>query len=316
MNPFDHLGIPRGSAPDIVRSAYRRLAKSVHPDHNQGDPEAAARFALLQEVYQEALRLSSAPPEPVSDRGAPTAKRAVRHRTVYRDIFIDVAQAIAGTTVRMEGAAGLCEPCMGTGRLPCEHPVGCATCDGSGIIAAQSKGYISLRLECHECQGSGVTTSVPCHHCGGYGVSSTSPCHVEIPPNVRDGDVFRIEGAASIPSEGVKGDIEFVVRIDDKRFRLNGNDIEASLWIDVWQAARGCAMPLRLPDGTTTKLTLPAGTNHGRRFTMAGRGMPAGAEAEAGDFVVIASIRPLTVSTPEIDTALAALERAVMAARK
>jgi DnaJ-class molecular chaperone len=315
MNPFDQLGIPRGSAADIVRSAYRRLAKTTHPDHNPGDPSAASRFALLQEVYQAALRAgsdtqTSSQPDPSSTRKPPA-----RHRTVYREVFLDVMQAISGRTVPMEGASGLCGPCSGTGRLACEHPVGCATCDGSGIISTQSKGYISIKLECHECLGTGTTMHVPCHHCGGFGVSSMAPCHVEIPANVRDGDTFRVEGAASIPEENVRGDIEFVVRIMDKRFRLDGNDIQATLWLDVWQAARGCVMPMKLPDGSPMRLTVPAGTAGGRKFTIKGKGMPPLDGEDGGDFVAAVSIRPLAISSPEIDVAMAALERAVTQAR-
>ncbi len=315
MNPFDQLGIPRGSAADVVRSAYRRLAKTTHPDHHPGDPSAASRFALLQEVYKAALQASNetAPPCP-SD--APTGKRPpARHRTVYREVFLEVMQAISGCTVPMEGASGLCDPCSGTGRLACEHPVGCSTCDGTGIISSQSKGYISIKLECHECLGTGTTMHVPCHHCGGFGVSSTAPCHVEIPPNVRDGDAFRVEGAASIPEENVRGDIEFVVRIRDKRFRLDGNDIETTVWLDVWQAARGCVLPLQLPDGSPVRLTVPAGTAGGRRFAIKGKGMPSVDGEAPGDFAAVAALRPLTISSPEIDAAMIALEKAVSDAR-
>jgi DnaJ-class molecular chaperone len=316
MNPFDQLGIPRGSAADVVRSAYRRLAKETHPDQNPGDPSAASRFALLQEVYQAALRASSE--NSSSNHADPTAPRKppARRRTVYREVFIDVVQAISGCVIPIEGASGLCAPCSGTGRLACEHPVGCSTCDGTGIISSQSKGYISIKLECHECLGTGTTMHVPCHHCGGFGVSSTTPCHVEIPANVRDGDTFRVEGAASIPEENVSGDIEFVVRVRDKRFRLAGNDIEATVLLDVWQAARGCALPLTLPDGSTVRLTVPAGTAGGRRFAMKGKGMPALDGEADGDFAAVIALRPLAISSPEIDAAMTALERAVAEARK
>lgn len=315
MNPFDQLGIPRGSSADVIRSAYRRLAKTTHPDQNPDDPSAASRFALLQEVYQAALRASneissSGQSDPVAAR-----KRPARHRTVYREVYLEVMQAVLGCTVPMEGASGLCAPCRGTGRLACDHPVACATCDGSGVISSQSKGYISVKLECHECLGTGTTMHVPCHHCGGFGVSSTSPCHVEIPSNVRDGDTFRVEGAASIPDENVRGDIEFVVRIRDKRFRLNGNDIETTAWLDVWQAARGCVLSLKLPDGTPVRLTVPPGTTGGRRFTIKGKGMPSMEGEEPGDFAAVAAFRPLSVSSPEIDEALSALEKAVGDAR-
>ncbi len=315
MNPFDQLGIPRGSAADIVRSAYRRLAKTTHPDQNPNDPSAASRFALLQEVYQAALRASNETSSSGQSDLATARKQPPRHRTVYREVFLDVMQAILGCTVPMEGASGLCDPCSGTGRLACEHPVGCATCDGSGIISSQSKGYISIKLECHECLGTGTTMHVPCHHCGGFGISSTSPCHVEIPSNVRDGDTFRVEGAASIPEENVRGDIEFVVRIRDKRFRLVGNDIEMTAWLDVWQAARGCVLPLKLPDGTPLRLNVPPGTAGGRRFTIKGKGMPPMDGEAPGDFAAVAALRPLAISSPEIDAALSSLEKAVEAAR-
>jgi DnaJ-class molecular chaperone with C-terminal Zn finger domain len=314
MNPFDHLGIPPDSDQDAIRSAYRRLAKSTHPDANPGDASAAARFAALQDAYQAALELAAAPPVP--EQRASSPRRPSRHRTVYREISLDVNQAITGARVAIEGASGLCQHCSGTGRLACSHPVGCATCDGSGIISVQSKGYISVRLECHECLGEGMTNSIPCHHCGGFGVSSTSACVADIPPNVRDGDTFRIEGAASIPEENVRGDIEFVVRIDDRRYSLSGDDIETTVVLDIWHAARGCSVPVRLPDGSTVKLTVPPGSAHGRRFAMKGRGMPPlHDESSPGDFVAVVELRPIKVTTPEIAAALAALEKAVMSAR-
>jgi len=34
-----------------VKKAYRRLAKANHPDTNQGDKEAAARFQAIQAAY-------------------------------------------------------------------------------------------------------------------------------------------------------------------------------------------------------------------------------------------------------------------------
>ncbi|KAK3309427.1 DnaJ domain-containing protein [Chaetomium strumarium] len=33
-----------------IRSSYKRLAKSIHPDKNQGDPHATSQFQLLQEA--------------------------------------------------------------------------------------------------------------------------------------------------------------------------------------------------------------------------------------------------------------------------
>jgi DnaJ-class molecular chaperone with C-terminal Zn finger domain len=317
MNPFDQLGIPRGSSADVIRSAYRRLAKGCHPDLNPDDVSAAERFAKLQEIYQAALRdrADSSPDMPGSSRARSGTAEQQRHRTVYREVFINVAQAITGCTVAIDGAAGLCAPCSGTGRLPSEHEMGCSTCDGTGVIKTQSKGYITVRLECHECLGKGTTMHTSCHHCGGFGVSSTAPCHVVIPANVRDGDAFRVDGAASIPEENVRGDIEFIVRIRDKRFRIEGDDIEATIYLDIWQTARGCVVPLKLPDGTPLKLRVPPGTASGRRFSIQGKGMPALYDGVGGNFTAVVSIRPIIINSEEIEVAMTALEMAVSTSR-
>lgn len=316
MNPYDILGIPIGSAPDAVREAYRRLAKACHPDLNPDDPGAAERFHELQAAYRQAMDMPSTPSADQAGEPGLRPRRHVRQRTVYREIVLDLQQALAGAIIRIEGASGLCAPCDGTGRLASKHEVACATCDGSGVQASRTKGFISLQIECHECLGTGSTHTVICHHCGGYGVNSTSPCDVAIPPNVRSGDVFRVEGAASIAAEDIKGDIEFVVEIRDKNFRVVGNDIETQVWIDVWQAARGATVPVRHPDGKVFRLAIPSGCSHGRRFVSKGAGLPPSDDAPAGDLVVIASIRALRSSTPDIEAALSALERAVESSRK
>jgi curved DNA-binding protein len=139
---------------------------------------------------------------------------------------------------------------------------------------------------------------------------------VAIPENVRDGDAFRVDGVASIPEENVRGDIEFVVRIRDGRFRLDGDDIVTTATMDIWQAARGALIGIPLPGGGSVKLTVPPGTADGRKFTSKGKGMPSADGGDPGHFVVVASIRPISVSTPAIDQALAALEQAVNASRQ
>lgn len=51
-NYFGILGVePSASLPEI-KKAYRLLAKKYHPDKNQQDPYAAARFAEIKEAYE------------------------------------------------------------------------------------------------------------------------------------------------------------------------------------------------------------------------------------------------------------------------
>ena len=46
-DPYEVLGIDRKAGAGDIKSAYRKLAKKLHPDANKNDPKAATRFAEL-----------------------------------------------------------------------------------------------------------------------------------------------------------------------------------------------------------------------------------------------------------------------------
>jgi len=82
VEAFQLLGIPRDSDRDTIAHAYRRLARTVHPDLS-ADADAAERFADLAEAY----RIATAAPSrqaavpageavPVRPRDVPTAQEA------------------------------------------------------------------------------------------------------------------------------------------------------------------------------------------------------------------------------------------------
>ena len=58
-DPHRVLGVTRGADAATIRRAYRKLAKTVHPDAVGGD---GARFAELQNAYSTLLAREEAPP--------------------------------------------------------------------------------------------------------------------------------------------------------------------------------------------------------------------------------------------------------------
>lgn len=50
-DPYKILGVARGASEKEVKSAYRKLAKELHPDYNKDDPAKAEKFSLVTRAY-------------------------------------------------------------------------------------------------------------------------------------------------------------------------------------------------------------------------------------------------------------------------
>ena len=49
---YEVLGVSRTADPKEIKSSYRKLAMKYHPDRNQGDEDAEARFKEAAEAYE------------------------------------------------------------------------------------------------------------------------------------------------------------------------------------------------------------------------------------------------------------------------
>ncbi|MCB2050325.1 MAG: DnaJ domain-containing protein [Novosphingobium sp.] len=50
-NPYATLGVDRNASEKDIKSAYRKLAKELHPDRNKDNPRAAERFSDVTRAY-------------------------------------------------------------------------------------------------------------------------------------------------------------------------------------------------------------------------------------------------------------------------
>jgi DnaJ-class molecular chaperone len=48
---YSQLGVKRDAGEAEIKKAYRKLAKELHPDRNQDNPTAAARFSKVTQAY-------------------------------------------------------------------------------------------------------------------------------------------------------------------------------------------------------------------------------------------------------------------------
>ena len=50
-DPYATIGVPRGASEKDIKSAYRKLAKELHPDKTRDNPKATARFGEVTQAY-------------------------------------------------------------------------------------------------------------------------------------------------------------------------------------------------------------------------------------------------------------------------
>src|SRR5690606_20113884 len=50
-DPYSTLGVARSASEKDIKSAYRKLAKELHPDRNKDYPKAAERFSDVTKAY-------------------------------------------------------------------------------------------------------------------------------------------------------------------------------------------------------------------------------------------------------------------------
>jgi DnaJ-class molecular chaperone len=65
-DPYSILGVSKGADEKAIKSAYRKLAKELHPDKNKDNPKATERFSTVTRAYDI---LSDAKTRAAYDRG-------------------------------------------------------------------------------------------------------------------------------------------------------------------------------------------------------------------------------------------------------
>jgi DnaJ-class molecular chaperone len=65
-DPYSILGVSKGADQKAIKSAYRKLAKELHPDKNKDNPKASERFSDVTRAYD---LLSDAQKRAAYDRG-------------------------------------------------------------------------------------------------------------------------------------------------------------------------------------------------------------------------------------------------------
>jgi curved DNA-binding protein len=275
---YEVLGVSRTASQDEIQRAYRKLARTYHPDINK-DPGAEERFKEVSHAYDV---LSDPETRRRYDAFGPDFRQVpegVDPQTWAR------ARAEAGRARGPGPGGGAGEervwfssggPDIG-GDIDLEDLFGGLFTGRTGRGAA-GRGWGPIPGADQEAE---LVLTVEDAYRGGHrtislaGPGGSRTIDVNIPAGVTDGQRIRLAGQGGQGSEGARsGDLYLVVRIaPHPRYRIEGRDLHVDLPLAPWEAALGTSVALDTPGGEA-KVKVPPGTSSGRRLRLRGRGLP------------------------------------------
>lgn len=168
-----------------------------------------------------------------------------------------------------------CETCEGSGAKPGSGPTHCGTCKGVGRVRVQ-QGFFTIERSCPHCNGEGQVIADPCGDCSGQGrVRRERELSVDVPAGIEDGTRIRLSGEGEAgPRGGPEGDLYIFVHVaNHDLFERDGADLYCAMPIPMTTAALGGDFETPTIDGGRVKISVPEGSQTGKRFRVRGRGM-------------------------------------------
>jgi molecular chaperone DnaJ len=269
---------------DAYRS-YRQQSQS-RPDTFSGAEGFNFEGMDMNEILREMFGRNAAGPFGTQP-GAGTVR--TRGDDLTAKMQVTLAEAVRGgeralTLMR----PGRCSKCDGAGE---KGPVGdCPTCGGTGRTRG-GRGPLKFAGACPTCGGTGKA-SKPCPACGGRGVTEeTQRLTVKIPPGVQTGSKIRLAGQGAAGDRGgPPGDLFIEVDLAPHPVvRREGDDLQMDLPITIPEAVLGAEVRVPTFDGDVT-VTIPPGSQSGRKMRLKGRGVPALKGGARGDLYLVLKI--------------------------
>jgi curved DNA-binding protein len=262
---YKTLGVDRSADEKTIKQAFRKLAKQYHPDANPDNPNAEARFKEINEAYEV---LSDPEKRAQYDQfgsvgnvnGFPGwgQRGGTYTYTSSDEVPFDFGEMLNS----MFG--GRAQPGGGRGQQP-----------GARVRVTQGQDIeqtvrVSLR-EAYEGTSRLVTRG-------------SERKKVSIPAGAKTGTRVRLSGQGEAGfGGGASGDLYLIVEVEpDPQFTRDGDNLTTEVKVDLFTAMLGGE--IEVPTlGRPVKLKIPAGTQSGRKFRLAGKGMPILNSESSGD---------------------------------
>jgi DnaJ-class molecular chaperone len=295
-DPYEVLGVPRGASAAAIKSAYRKLAKKHHPDSNNNDPKAAARFSEINTANEI---LGDEEKRKQFDRGDIDAEGKPRFQGFpgggagaggragpggFESYSFRSGSAGPGG---FAGGAGGFEDILNSMFGGAQR----AARQGGGSPFEFDTGGIGLDLDLNVAMTVSLEESVKGAE-KRVRLPTGKELNVKVPAGVTSGQQIRLKGQGETAPGHRPGDLLITVTIGPHPFfKVDGSDLRVDLPITLYEAVLGGKV--RVPTlGSAVELSIPKNTSSGRIFRLKGKGLPKGVGATGDLFVTTRIILP------------------------
>jgi DnaJ-class molecular chaperone len=284
FDPYSTLGVTPSATQDEIKSAYRKLAKKLHPDLNPGNKSAETRFKGVNKAYE---LIGTPEAKTKFDRGETQEQQeeAFRSRrasgasggpSYYYETQNDPNARYSSSFEGFDPSAF--EDLFGGG--------------GFGRNREQAPGNEQYSMEID------FNTSI----LGGereITLPSGDRLRVKIPPGIREGQKLRLAGKGPKSRSGKSGDVYVEIRVAPSNlFRRVGTDLEIDLPLSLAEIILGGEVKVPTVGGQIM-VKIPKGVSSGSRIRLKGKGVPS--NAGLGDlFAIVKIVMPEKID-PELE---------------
>ena len=269
-DPYTTLGVTRNASEKDIKSAYRKLAKELHPDRNKDNPQASERFSKVTNAYdllsdkdkraqydRGEIDADGNPANPFAGMGGGGGFRPNGGQRGYR------AEDFQGFGTEDVDLGDIFEGLFG-GRGPRGGP-GAGPFGGAQQRRAPQKGAdIAYKLRVPFVDAAALKDQR-------ITLADGKTIDLKLPKGVEDGTQMRLKGKGE-QGPGGTGDGLVTIAIDRHTlFRREGDDVRNDLPITLDEAVRGGKVRVPTVDGPVM-MTIKPGTNGGSVLRLKGKG--------------------------------------------
>jgi DnaJ-class molecular chaperone len=285
-DPYASLGVSKTATQEEIRKAYKKIAKTSHPDLNPGDPAAAARFKAAASAHD---LLKDPEKRARFDAGEIDASGQERpDRRFYRE-YAEGPEATYHTSRGFEDFGDFSDVFSDLfGQRGRARPGGGGADQTMRMRGADAHYTLTVGF-LEAAKGATRRLTMP----------DGSVLDVKIPEGLADGQTIRLRGKGGAGyGGGPAGDALVTVTVEPHAyFQRDGLDILCELPITLDESVLGGKVETPTIDGRVS-LSIPKGASTGRVLRLRGKGVKRG--DKRGDQLVTLTI----VAPPTIDREL------------